>query len=213
MENNDAVGEGLSYEDKLHVVCSVMGISAEMLLQRVVDRYYSMLVRHAGTFEDAVPSVAGEKNSTPSEANIPSLAAETKKSAHVGAEIPPARLSTDPSHTTAVGSSSPADTASPMHEAISVDPSPVANGGALPAEKEKRTRRWASLPTEELDGMIIAALQHKGACSLKELTSGTGYTSTSRLLERAYALKKQGMLEVVKEGRGYLIGIANRQLQ
>ena len=52
MENNGAVGEELSYEDKLHVVCSVMGVSAEMLLKRVVDRYYNMLVRHAGTFED-----------------------------------------------------------------------------------------------------------------------------------------------------------------
>ena len=212
MENNGAVGEGLSYEDKLHVVCSVMGISAEVLLQRVVDRYYSMLVQHAGTFEDAVPSTEGEKNSVAHEASIPSLAPEAKK-LPTGAETPPARLTTDPSHTTVVGASSHADTASPTHEALSVDASPVANGGALPAEKEKRTRRWASLPTEELDKMIIAALQQKGACSLKELTLGTGYTSTSRLLERAYVLAKQGMLEVVKEGRGYLIDIANRQLQ
>ena len=61
MENNCAVGEGLSYEDKLHVVCSVMGISSEMLLQRVVDRYYNMLVRHAGTFEAAMPDAADRK--------------------------------------------------------------------------------------------------------------------------------------------------------
>ena len=196
MENNGAIDEVLSYEDKLHVVCSVMGISAEVLLQRVVDRYYSMLVRHAGTFEDAVPSTEGEKNSVIPAASTLSLASEAKKSDHVGTKTPPARLTTEPSHTTAVATLSSA----------------LAKG-ASPAEKEKRTRRWASLPTEELDKMIITALKQKGACSLKELTSGTGYTSTSRLLERAYALKKQGMLEVVKEGRGYLIDIADRQLQ
>ena len=198
MENNGAVGEGLSYEDKLHVVCSLMGISAEVLLQRVVDRYYSMLVRHAGTFEDAVPSTEGEKDSVTSATSPPSLAAEARNSAaHAGAETPLARLTDESSNTTTVAVLSS-----------------VLSNGASPVEKEKRTRRWASLPTEELDRMIIAVLQQKkGACNLKDLTLGTGYSSTSRLLERSYALEKQGMLEVVKEGRGYLIDIANRQLQ
>ena len=211
MENNVAVGEGLSYEGKLHVVCSVMGISAELLLKRVVDRYYSMLVRHAGTFEDAVPSTEGEKNSVYPEASVLSLAPEAKN-LPTGAETPPARLTAEPSHTTAaanVPSPAPAVASPPAVDASS----PMIANGTSPATKEKRTRRWSSLPTEELDRMIIAALQQKGTCSLKELTLGTGYTSTSRLLERSYALEKQGMLEVVKEGRGYLIDIANRQLQ
>ena len=161
-----------------------------------------------------MPSAEGGKNSVTPATSPPSLAAEAEKSDHVGTETTPARLTTDPSHTTTVGTSSPVDTTSSTYQAPTVDtPLPTHANGASLAAKERKTRRWASLPTEELDKMIITALKQKGACSLKELTSGTGYTSTSRLLERAYALKKQGMLEVVKEGRGYLIDIANRQLQ
>ena len=205
MENNCAVGEGLSYEDKLHVVCSVMGISSEMLLQRVVDRYYNMLVRHAGTFEAAMPDAADRKNSPVPAASAPSSVPKTSTAA---AKPSPACLSIDPAP--AVGTLSP-DPVAPTHQAPAVDasPPPLVNG-TLPAAKEKRTRRWASLPTEALDQMIIEALQKSGACSLRELTISTGYTSTSRLLERAHVLATRGKLEVVKEGRSYLIDIANR---
>ena len=207
MENNCASGEGLSYEDKLHVVCSVMGISSTVLLQRVVDRYYSMLVRHAGTFEDAVPSVAGEKNSVTPEAINSSAASDAEQlPANLVSNTPPTSEADTPTPTSTVTSASP--------DSIVGTPVSIVPASASPAAKEKRTRRWSSLPTEELDRMIIAALQQKkGACSLKDLTLSTGYTSTSRLLKRAYVLEKQGMLEVVKEGRGYLIDIANRQLQ
>lgn len=206
MVNSCGTGEGLSHEDKLHVVCSVMGISSEVLLQRAVDRYYSMLVKHAGTFEDAMPSVAGDKNGDLPSGNIPSPVLETSTSAGVAAAEQLLSRSTIAPNPTST------DNSPSLTPAVNASPSMLANG-APPTAEEKRTRRWASLPTEELDKMIVAALQKKGACNLRELTISTGYTSTNRLLQRACALEKQGMLEVVKKGRGYLINIADRQLQ
>lgn len=210
MESNCDVGEGLSREDKLHVVCAVMGVNAETLLQRVVDRYYNMLVRHAGTFEDAVPNTASEKNHLHPPADDPSTAPEASTSASTAdVELPPARLTIDPAPEVSTPSSDPIAPPSPQDPAFDASPSALANG-TLPAAKKKRTRRWASLPTEGLDQMIIEALQKSGACSLRELTVGTGYSATSRLLERAYELEKQGRLEVIKEGRSYLIDLTNR---
>ena len=194
MENNGTV-DAVSHEDKLHVVCAVMGISSEVLLQRVVDRYYSMLVRHAGTFEDAVPNVESGNNVITPAANDLSPAPEASTSDATD-DDKPLSVSLDSDYLPP-----PADDASsPM----------LANGTSLDG-KEKRTRRWSSLPTEELDKMIVEALQKKGGtCNLRELTIVTGYTSTSRLLERAHVLAAQGKLKVTKEGRSYLIGIADR---